>query len=209
MPEKSDLDHSANQFSNHISAVLKDRFFWLSLLLGGFVLSFTLWFSMGADAGMLGYCSWVWVHYNLPPYVGCVTENFPGIFIIHWLILKIFGESVPGFRAFDFLVQLGSLMMIFYIARRLFQSGLAGFLGVLLYATYYYNLDYGFTGEREGFILCLTLVALIIHLALERRFLLRAGLVGLLVGFCFLIKPTAGLLIALACLRSVVFDFRI
>jgi len=176
------------------SFLLKDFLFWLSLLLSGFVLSLTLWFGMGVDAGMLSYCSWVWEHYDLPPYVGCLSENFPGIFIIHRLTLKLFGESVLGFRVFDCLIQLSSLIMIFYLAKRISRSSLAGFLADIFYATYYYSLDYAFTAEREVYIFWLILIMIIVHLALASRVYLRAALVGALAGFCFLIKPTFGLL---------------
>ena len=176
-----------------LGPLLRDRFFWLSLACAGLVLSFTLWLPLGPDAGMLGYCSWIWDKYHEPPYVGCNTENFPGIFLVHLLGLKLFGESVIGFRLFDFLIETASALMIFHLARRLFQSGLAGFFAALAFASYYYNLGYAFTGEREAFILFFTLAGLMIHMNSDRLTTLGALLVGLLAGFCFLIKPTAAL----------------
>ena len=192
--EKETGASGREQASSGNLPLLKDKFFWLGLAAAGLILSFTLWFSMGPDAGIFSYCSWVWDKFHEPPYVGCVKHDFPGIFLIHWLELKIFGTSVPGFRFFNFLVELASAMMILHIARKLFKSGLAGFFAALAFVVYYFNLDWGFTAEREAFILFLTLAAMIVQAALHKNNFASAALTGLMAGFCFLIKPTAVLL---------------
>jgi hypothetical protein len=190
-----ETEKPANAFGRApIGPLLRDPYLWLSLVCAGLLLCFTLWFPIGPDAGMLGYCSWLWEKYNEPPYVGCNTENFPGIFLVQLLGLKLFGGSMLSFRIFDLIIEIASTLMIFSLARRLFQSGLAGFFATLAFASYYYNLGYGFTGEREAFILFLTLAGLIILVRSDRYSALRGLLVGLLAGFCFLIKPTAALL---------------
>lgn len=153
----------------------------------------TLWFGIGVDASAISYCSWVWKHYDLPPYVGCIEADYPGIFLIHRLAL-LFGENALGFRIFDLLVQLGVLVMIFYLARRVSGLSAAGLWSCLLYSTYYYGLGFQMTGQREGFVLWFMLAALITMLIIPRRFFLRAFLAAILLSFAFLTKPTFGLL---------------
>jgi len=174
-------------------SIFQDRFFWLAFFFGGFFLSLTLWFSLGMDQSTFCYGAWVWKTYHLPPYVGAFDQNFPGIFIIHRLVLTLFGDSILGFRIFDFLIQLCSLTMLFYLARRLSGKSTAGFLASVFYGIYYYGLGNFDTAQREGFVLCLLLLATIFSLRLEKMVWLRMSLAGLSLGFAFLIKPFYGL----------------
>ena len=175
-------------------SVFKDHLFWGAFIIGSFILSLTLWFGIGVDSATIGYCAWVWKHYGLPPYVGCIEGDYPGIFLIQRLQMELFGEGVMGFRLFNFGLQLGALVMVFYLARRFAESSLAGLLAVIFYALYYYQLDYYYTGEREEYVLWLIFLSLVASLVFSSRRFLRSGLVGLMVGFAFLIKPTFGLL---------------
>ncbi len=165
----------------------------MAILLGGFFLSLTLWYSFGMDQSLYSYGAWVWTHYHLPPYLGVFDQNFPGIFIIHRLAFAIFGESIIGFRVFDLLVQLSSLTMIFYLSKRLSGSGVAGFLSGVFYGIYYFGLGNFDTGQREAYILWLFLISLIAGVTLKKRAWSRAILVGLILGFAFLVKPFYGL----------------
>ena len=147
----------------------------MAILLGGFFLSLTLWYSFGMDQSLYSYGAWVWTHYHLPPYLGVFDQNFPGIFIIHRLAFAIFGESIIGFRVFDLLVQLSSLTMIFYLSKRLSGSGVAGFLSGVFYGIYYFGLGNFDTGQREAYILWLFLISLIAGVTLKKRAWSRAG----------------------------------
>ena len=173
--------------------IQRDPLFWLTMLAGGLVLALTLWNGIGVDSAIISYCSWVWKHYGLPPYVGCKEADYPGIFILHRLAL-LFGENALGFRIFDFLVQLNCLVLIYWLTRKLSGQSLAGVLAGLFYAAYYFGLDFSMQGEREGFVFWLMLIATALSLQLKRSPALRNWLVGSLAGFIFLIKPTFGLL---------------
>ena len=162
------------------------------MIIGGFILFLTLWFGIGPDSAVYSYCASVWKHDGLPPYVGCMECDYPGIFIIHRMSL-LFGETALGFRIFDVLFQLGSLVMIFYLAKRVSSLSLAGFLASLFYALYYYKLWFPMVGEREGFVLFFLLLSVTISLIFSQKVFTRAVLVGLLSGFVFLVKPTYGL----------------
>jgi len=174
-------------------SLFKDRYFWSALLLGGFFLSLTLWFKFTMDQAVFHYVAWVWQKYHLPPYIGAWDHSFPGIFLIHRLVLAVLGKSTFAFRFFDFLVQLGSLAMVFWLSRRLAQSSIAGFISGVCYGIYYFSLGPLESGEREGFVLFLLLAALLASFYWQERSWLRAILAGLLAGFVFQLKPTYGL----------------
>jgi len=173
--------------------IFKQGYFWLTLLAGGFFLSLTLWFGLGGDHAICTYTAWVWKKYHLVPYVGVWDHNFPGIFMVHWLALSLFGTSTLGFRFFDFLVQLSCLGMIFYLAKLVSGSGRAGFLAGVFYSIYYYGMGDWNTAQRETYVFWIILICLVLSFSLASHFWLRALAVGLLSGFCFLVKPTYGL----------------
>jgi len=180
-------------------AILRDRWFWLALAASGFVLSLTVWFGFGMDQSIYSYGAWVWKHYHLPPYIGVWDQNWPGIFIVHRIALEIFGETILGFRIFDFLIQLSAVVMIFYLAQRLLSSSAAGFFAGIFYSIYYYGLGFMGAGEREAYIFWILLVCTVLVLKLGEQSMFRAALIGLFSGFAFLLKPTfalAGLVFA-------------
>jgi len=170
----------------------KDPLFWVAFSCAGFIIALTLWFGIGVDNSVFGYCSWVWQHYGLPPYVGCMECDYPGIFLITRFAM-LFGENALSLRVLDVCAQLSVLVMIFYLAKRLSGLGMSGLLACLFYATYYYSLDFQMTAQREAFILWLSLIATVVSLVMKRRVFARAVLAGLLLGFIFLLKPTYGL----------------
>jgi hypothetical protein len=171
----------------------QDPLFWPSLLIGGFFLSLTLWFNLGMDQSIFAYTAWVWKQYHLAPYIGVWNQTFPGIFVIHRLALEFFGDTVFAFRLLDFLVQLSSLFLIFYLARKLSGFSISGFLASIFYGIYYYGLGISGAGQRECFVFWILLVCLAMAVAVEKRILLRALLSGILLGFAFLLKPTFAL----------------
>lgn len=117
--------------------------------------------------------------------------TYPGIFIIYRLGMTLFGESILGFRVFDLVAQLISLGMIFWLGRKLAQSSFAGFLSCIIYSIFYYGLGRWGVGDREVFVLWFFFACLVISFSLKGW--RRSVLVGLLIGFVPLIKPTYGL----------------
>jgi len=171
----------------------RHKYFLLTVLVGGFFLWLTLWFGVGTDQSIFIYGAWVWRHFHEPAYVGAWDPNFPGIFIIHLLVMRLFGESILAYRFFDFLAQVLSISMIYYLARKVSGSEAAGFLSGILFAIFYFGSGMTDTAQREGLILCLELIALALSFRLEKRVWTRAVIAGALLGFAFLIKPTHGL----------------
>jgi len=173
--------------------MIKDRWFWFSLLAGGLILLPTLWFNLTMDQSIYAYGAWVWKHYHLPPYIGTWDQNFIGIFLLQRLALELLGETVAGFRAFDLLVQLGTLAMIYYLSVKLSGERLAGFLADIFYSIYYYGLGSLHTGQREGFVFPLLLLSVIAGVVWEKRSWRSVMLAGLALGLAFQIKPFYGL----------------
>jgi len=173
--------------------IYQDKIFMLALAAAVFFLSPALWFKFTMDQALCNYSVWVWKTYHLPPYLGVWDQSFPGIFLLRRAMSAVFGESIFGFRLFDFLVQLSVCAMIYHLTKRLSGSRPAGFLAGVFYAIYYAGLGSRETGEREGYIFWLLLIALIAGLRWKERLWLRASLVGLLLGFAFLLKPFYGL----------------
>jgi len=153
----------------------------------------TLWYGLGMDQAIYAYGAWVWKTYHLPPYVGAWDQNFPGIFIIHRLAMALFGASILGFRLFDFLLQIGSLAMIFYLARRLSGSSAAAFLTCIFYSLFYVGRGRWDAGQRDAFVFTALLAAAFLSVVLARKVGMRAAATGFLAGFAFLVRPTYGL----------------
>ena len=171
----------------------KEPRFWLCFFLSGFILSPTLWFGFTMDQALCHYAVWVWREYHLPPYLGVWDLSFPGIFLLHRLILEIFGESILGFRLFDFLVQLSLVVMFYYLAGKLFRSKWAGFFSGIIYSLYYFSGGALESGEREGFVLWLLVLSVLIFLVLGKRLWLKSFFLGVILGFAFLLKPSYAL----------------
>jgi hypothetical protein len=172
---------------------LKDRWFWLSFFAGGMVLSLTLWFGFGMDQSICAYVAWVWKAYHQPPYVGVWDLSFPGIFVIYRIPISLFGASIFSIRLFDFMVQLSCLVMLFQLTKKLSGSSPAAFFAALFYSLFYFGLGQTDTAQRESFIFWLLLICTTAAFSMQNRVLMRAAIVGLLAGFCFLIKPFYGL----------------
>ena len=173
--------------------IFRDFWFWPAMLAGGFFLMLTLWYGSGVNSAIFSYAAWVWKHYHLPPYVGAWDPSFPGIFFIHQLALELFGAGFFGFRLFDFVVQMSSLCMIFYLSRRLANASIAGFFAALSYGIYYFGLGSLESGEQEGFLLWLLLLTMVVSVGLKERGLLRAFLSGILLGLALTLQPIYGL----------------
>ena len=179
--------------NNRNSFLAQHKYFLLTVLFGGFFLSLTLWFGFGLDQSIYAYGAWVWKTYHQPPYSGTWDPNYPGIFIINLAVQEIFGDKIISFRVFDFLVQMTSLAMTFYLAKKLSGSEKAGVLAGVLFSIYYFSNGMTDTGQREGYILWLMLIAITVSFAFDKKVWLRAAVAGLCLGSAVLLKPTFGL----------------
>ncbi len=183
------LDHTLQENSG----ISRDPLFWTSMAIGGFVLLLTLWFRLGIDQSVYSYGAWLWKDYHLPPYLGSWGHNFPGTYLFYYLAFSLFGENTLSVRLLDLIIQLTNLVMIFYLSRRLAGRSIAGFLAVVFYSIFYYWIgSTDGTAKKETFIFWTFLLATVVSLRLNHKYL-RAALIGSLLGLAFLLKPTYGL----------------
>lgn len=155
-----------------------------------------LWFGFGADHGIFSYAAWTWRKFDMAPYASCFDQAFPGIFLIHYFVQAVIGESVTAFRIFDLAWQGAAALMVCLVASSVFKDRWAGFLAATFYAVFYVKLGPWDSGQRDGFFTLLYLLSfwLFIRKGGLSASLTTAVLSGLLLGFAFLIKPTAALL---------------
>jgi hypothetical protein len=151
-----------------------------------------LWYGWGEDQGLYAYGAWIWRKWGQAPYAHCFDQNFPGIFLIHYFIQTVFGESVTAFRVFDLLWQAGTVVMVYLVSARLFQNRISGLLSSVFYAIAYVDLGAWNTGQRDGFLLLLYLLSF--WRLTKNNNLVSALVAGLLIGLAFIIKPVAALM---------------
>jgi len=170
-------------------------YLFLTLIICLVVLFPLLWFGFGSDHGLYSYGAWFWRKFGLIPYLHCFDHNFPGIFLIHYLAQTLFGESITAFRAFDLIWQLLTVLMLYSIASSLAGNPRAGLFSSALYSIYYLQVGPWDTAQRDGFLLLIYLSAfwlVILHQSIFLRII-----AGLILGFGFLIKPIALILIGI------------
>jgi hypothetical protein len=102
-----------------------------------------------------------WWDAGVRPYRDTYQFDFPGPIYLAWLLGRAagWGRTVP-YQAFDAacLVALGVAMALW--SRALFGSALAGLIGYLGFAVYYFGLDYTQVGQRDWFTALLAVLGL-------------------------------------------------
>lgn len=123
-----------------------------------------------------------------PPYIGSWDQNFPGIIIIHAIENLLLGDSIFAFRVWDVLFQLLTVFLI-YRTTSVISDKRAGWIAGVLYALYYTHQNLNIAGEREVYI-TLCLLGILLLFEREKR---NYYLIGLLLGFTIVIRPTSAL----------------
>ena len=169
--------------------------FGLSFLISFLLLIPLLWYGLGEDQGLYSYSAWVWRNWGHAPYAYCFDQNFPGIFLIHYFVQSVFGESVTAFRFFDLIWQTATALMVYLVTAKIFKKSISGLLASAFYSISYVNLGPWNTGQRDGFLLLTYLICfwLFMEEKQEKRALIRALISGLLLGFAFMLKPVAAI----------------
>ena len=138
------------------------------------------------------------------PSIGTWDTNFPGIVLLHAMAISLFGNSEIGFRIVDFAAHLSISLLLFRLCTRWFSQTTA-FTVAILACCYYLLALPEVGGQRDGFVSLTTLAATFLvykYRDLERKDdrisvlqLTRVALIGCLLGFSFLIRPTYGALV--------------
>jgi dolichyl-phosphate-mannose-protein mannosyltransferase len=126
--------------------------------LGGIVL-YVGWLSLPwpliHDAPILHYVAWR-ISQGAVPYRDLFDMNFPGVYLLHLLVLKTLGAGDPAWRLFDLLWLGVTSLLIGALARP--WGRLAAFGGALFFAAYHLGGGAWQAGQRD-FLLCPFLLA--------------------------------------------------
>lgn len=144
------------------------------------------------DAPIMHYIAWR-ISGGAVPYRDLFDMNFPGVYLLHMVALKVFGSSDAGWRAFDLMWLAGTSVAAAALAARWGRLAAAG--AGLLFAVYHLAGGAAQSGQRD-FLLCpfLLLAALGVACWAESPSK-QASLAwsGLAVGAAIMVKPHAGL----------------
>jgi len=149
-----------------------------------------LQFPLERDEGEYAYFGQLILN-GIQPFQMAYNLKFPGIYYMYALIMGVFGQTAAGIHLGLLVINLGSLVLLFFIARRLFNDFVAcaasaifavltvspSFLGQAAHATHFMTL----------FMLTGTLMLII---ALERSKWYYYLLSGLFMGLSFTIKQS-------------------
>jgi Dolichyl-phosphate-mannose-protein mannosyltransferase len=82
------------------------------------------------------------------PYLGSWDQNFPGIILVHYMAIVLFGTHDISLRFLDLILQLG-FAVLFYIFCRFWLQERAAAITVVLYIFYYVSGRGSIYGERD------------------------------------------------------------
>lgn len=94
-----------------------------------------------------------------PPVRAAFVANLPAIVWVHWLAIELFGNTVTGFRMFEWMWQ-GIAVVCLYAVCRLWFSESLSLVSCLLYAFVYVHGPTQFVGQPDCFVLLPILVGI-------------------------------------------------
>ncbi|HEY3874128.1 MAG TPA: glycosyltransferase family 39 protein [Candidatus Kapabacteria bacterium] len=129
------------------------------------------------------------------PYIGSWDNNFPGIVYFHSLSILIFGKGYLGFRLIDFLIHLGTVLLLFHLSIR-YMSALFAAIGATINSLYYVGGSFWLVGQKDGFATFFILLSVLLLLqAIENRSrILNLLFSGVAMGFAIAFRPTYALI---------------
>ena len=147
-------------------------------------------FPLERDEGEYAYFGQLILH-GIPPYQLAYNLKLPGTYAAYALIMALFGQTMQGIRFGLLLFNLGSLVFIFLIMKRLF-SAFSALVAVAVASILFISLDLqGQAAHATHFVTFFMLAgAWLLLTAIEtprRRFFLLSGV---LMGLAFLMKQS-------------------
>jgi hypothetical protein len=157
----------------------------------------SLAFPFGSDQAIHYYVGREWILHGAIPYRDTFDYKTPGIFVIHALLIGLFGEQTWGIRLAELActVTLGLLLARLVPAR---ERGMTGFVCFATAVLYYGYFSYWDTAQCELWAMTFAIGSVVA----SRRW---ASAAGVLAGLAFLMKPPAVLLALpalVACARA-------
>jgi len=139
------------------------------------------------------------VHYGRILYIDSLGSNFPGIMLMHWLAIVLFGGSDMGVRVFDTIAQIVCALVLYRLLRR-WMAERAATIAVILYLAYYVSSGSGMYFQRDVYVMMALVVCM--YLLLNKRFerrsrYLQLVVCGLIAGYTVLTRPTSLLFVVM------------
>lgn len=106
-------------------------------------------YPFGSDQGVFAYMARI-ILKGGAPYKDAWDIKPPGIYLLYALGMKIFGDSMQSIRIFDLCFTLSSVLLIFYLVKKLFNEHSA-FISAFFYIFYYYINDFHVLAQSESF----------------------------------------------------------
>lgn len=126
---------------------------------------------------------------GIPPYKLAYSMKLPGTYVIYALFMAIFGQSAEGIHLGFLIINLASIILIFFISKRLFGF-IAGIFSAISYAVLSVNNSVlGAHAHSTHFVVAMALCGLVLLLkAAESEKKIIIFLSGLFFGLAFLMK---------------------
>lgn len=147
-------------------------------------------FPLERDEGEYSYFGQLILH-GIPPYKMAYNLKFPGTYYCYALIMGIFGQTPTGIRIGLLLFNLGSLLFLFYISKRLFNV-FAALIAVATCGVFFINPAFlGQAAHATHFVTFFSLGGIYFLLSAVEKRKYRIFLVsGLFMGLAFLMKQS-------------------
>ena len=171
-----------------------DTIAYLTLVAAIIIVSFIrirlLSFPLERDEGEYAYFGQL-ILQGIPPYKLAYNLKFPGTYYSYAMIMAVFGQTVQGIRLGLLFLNIGSLVFLFFLARKLFNGFVASCavlsFGVLMVSP----AIAGQAAHATHFVTFFMLAGLWFLLkALDNSRMVFYLLSGLLTGFAFLMKQS-------------------
>lgn len=148
------------------------------------------------DEGEYAYAGQLILH-GIPPYKLAYNMKIPGIYYAYALVMAIFGQSVIGIHVGLMLVNIGAIVLLYLIAKRLFDP-VVGLVTVAAYGFLTINqFIFGSQAHATHFVVLPALGGILLAMkAVESRKISHLVLSGLLLGVSFTMKQQGVFFIA-------------
>ncbi len=183
------------------AALVMGLLFWMAAGLAP-LLTMSIRWPLIHDAPIMHYIAWRVAH-GAVPYRDILDMNLPGVYVIHMLVLTLFGDSDLGWRLFDLFwlaITNGFLWSLCYPKGRSWAV-----VALLSYSTFHLSSGAPGMGQRDylEFLFLAAgayLAVRALDMRLERRLLFASGIAF---GCAMSIKPFAGMMwLAVAALAA-------
>jgi len=145
------------------------------------------------DAPIMHYIAWR-IAEGATPYRDLLDMNMPGVYLIHLAVLKVFGPSDLGWRAFDLIWLALTNVLLWRLCYPVAQQW--SWIALVLYSGFHLSNGPPGMGQRDYLEFAFLLGGLVLTVEalghkLDRR---RLACAGFLLGCAMCVKPFAGLL---------------